>query len=313
MLQAVTQDLARLPNCSVCTTLEAGLNGFAGVDVVFVNSSAEETQAFRQCLQRVDAVLVIAPETNGILLQRCQSVLEAGVTLWNCSPSAIELCGDKLRLYEHLASHGIPTIPTKVCHLDEAPEYHFPFPMVVKPRDGAGSFLTFQVNHPREWAEATLALQEAGLDQKCICQPYIRGRSLSVGINLSFDRQQIECLPVGEQTLSSCGRFRYLGGRIPANIPAESASLIFKMLEATCLSIEGLAGYIGVDVILDEQGQPILVEINPRLTTSYIGYRQLISGSLPEFWFDGRRHLGGLRSDTPFIEFSTDESNDDGF
>ena len=38
--------------------------------------------------------------------------------------------------------------------------------------------------------------------------------------------------------------------------------------------VPGLRGFVGVDLILDEQAPGVsVVEINPRLTTSYVGLR----------------------------------------
>ena len=44
------------------------------------------------------------------------------------------------------------------------------------------------------------------------------------------------------------------------------------------------ASYVGVDLIVpaDEHAPPIVVEINPRLTTSYLGYRALAMDNLAE-------------------------------
>jgi hypothetical protein len=47
-------------------------------------------------------------------------------------------------------------------------------------------------------------------------------------------------------------------------------------------AIGGLRGYIGFDLICTANG-PLLVEINPRLTTSYIGYRELATANLAEW------------------------------
>jgi predicted ATP-grasp superfamily ATP-dependent carboligase len=46
--------------------------------------------------------------------------------------------------------------------------------------------------------------------------------------------------------------------------------------------VPGLRGYVGVDLIVpdDNPDRPIVVEINPRLTTSYIGYRRLTDDNL---------------------------------
>jgi predicted ATP-grasp superfamily ATP-dependent carboligase len=42
--------------------------------------------------------------------------------------------------------------------------------------------------------------------------------------------------------------------------------------------VPGLAGYVGVDVVLGERDW--VIEINPRLTTSYVGLRALAEDNL---------------------------------
>ena len=45
--------------------------------------------------------------------------------------------------------------------------------------------------------------------------------------------------------------------------------------------VPGLRGYIGVDLILDEHAPGVsVVEINPRLTTSYVGLRAALGQNL---------------------------------
>jgi predicted ATP-grasp superfamily ATP-dependent carboligase len=43
-----------------------------------------------------------------------------------------------------------------------------------------------------------------------------------------------------------------------------------------CASIPGLRGYVGVDLVLTNAG-PVLIEVNPRLTTAYLGVRASIN------------------------------------
>jgi predicted ATP-grasp superfamily ATP-dependent carboligase len=40
-------------------------------------------------------------------------------------------------------------------------------------------------------------------------------------------------------------------------------------------AIPGLGAYVGVDLILTDTG-PVVVEVNPRLTTSYVGLAQVL-------------------------------------
>jgi Predicted ATP-utilizing enzyme (ATP-grasp superfamily) len=46
--------------------------------------------------------------------------------------------------------------------------------------------------------------------------------------------------------------------------------------------IPGLSGYVGIDLVLSEGG-PLVIEINPRLTTAYAGLRQSL-GKNPAEW-----------------------------
>ena len=303
MLQAVTDDIARLPDCSVVTTLESGLPFPSNIEVIRVDNADAESAWFHRLLCEADAVLVIAPETNGVLAERCRQVTETNVTSWNCSGAAIELCGDKLRLSQHLAVHGLPTLPTTSVDLDQ-PTSPTTFPVVLKPRDGAGSCLTFLVQNCQHWEHAAQSFHEAGASHGCLSQPFVTGRALSVGVNISLDGRRIECLPVGEQRLSTDGRFQYLGGVIPANISPKAQTAIEDLVLATCRSIDGLAGYIGLDLLLTKDDSPVIVEINPRLTTSYIGYRQLYAQPIPGRWFSSADGTPPSPIQTGPIEFS---------
>ncbi|HLZ08097.1 MAG TPA: ATP-grasp domain-containing protein, partial [Chloroflexota bacterium] len=46
--------------------------------------------------------------------------------------------------------------------------------------------------------------------------------------------------------------------------------------------IPGLFGFVGVDVVLGDDGRDWAIEINPRLTTSYVGLRGLAETNLAE-------------------------------
>src|SRR5690606_33405771 len=64
-------------------------------------------------------------------------------------------------------------------------------------------------------------------------------------------------------------------GRLPV-LPADdqpARALVNRVGQAN----PGLAGYVGVDMILvdGDPQRPVIVEINPRLTTSYLGYARL--------------------------------------
>ena len=49
-----------------------------------------------------------------------------------------------------------------------------------------------------------------------------------------------------------------------------------KAAEKAVEAVSGLKGYVGVDIILTDK-EPIIIEINPRLTVSYIGLRKAMN------------------------------------
>ena len=307
MLRAVVEDIARLPGYSVVTTLDVVHDVELPATIVKVSSSTEEGAIFDRLVREVDAVLVIAPETDGILASRCRAVRDAGVFSWNCSPDAIELCGDKLRFADFLGKRGFETIPTRLAELARPPD-ETSFPIVLKPRDGAGSTQTWIVRNLEEWAFPASELRQAGLAGNTIEQPYLAGRALSVGVNLSFDGQRVEVLPIAEQLLSTDGRLRYLGGVIPANVSKAASVAIHKLVVNVCRAIPGLAGYVGFDLLLDAKDQPMVVEINPRLATSYSGYRRGFSVPIPSRWIESSRDLPVPVFDCPEpVRFAVEE------
>ena len=291
MLAAVTTDLAAVPGCRVVTTLDRRLkDSILGdpsglIEIDSISTADAERVAFERWVKQADATLVIAPETDGILASRVQQVLDLGGVSLNCQPSTIELCGDKLRLARHFASHGIRTVPTRPLSVEgRVPPFDVEQACVIKPRDGAGSWLTFGIRRGdrRAWENAIAEFAGAKATDRAILQPWIDGQSLSVGC-LCEANSRIEVLPIARQHLTG-DHFQYLGGQVPADIPDVTREAIVELVRTTCSSIQGLRGYIGIDLIVThaDPQSPMIMEINPRLTTSYAGYRQLCLDNLAE-------------------------------
>ena len=275
MLLALIADCAGLPGVRVSTLWDARLEDFPlhGIDVHNIVSPKEEAARFAELAGSCDATLVIAPETGGILADRCRIVEGSGGHWLGCSLQAIELCGDKLRLSEFLQKQGIPTLPTHALDARALPADRA-YPIVVKPRDGAGSENTFLIGTPAEFREARRCFES----NEAVWQPFLAGQAVSIAAMIDPVRGRCELLPPAEQHLSRDGRFRYLSGRVPAD--AVDPAAVSRVVSRVCTVLPGLAGYVGFDLIVPPDSAPVLVEINPRLTTSYLGYRQLSETNL---------------------------------
>lgn len=285
MLLAVVKSLLEIPDCQIATTLDrrqgewlCGLDLPAdAVQVEFIDRAEGEQAAFDRQIDESDATLVIAPETDGVLWKRVRRVLDHGSTSLNCRPESILLCGDKLALAAHLTANGIPTIPTLAAELQVQPWEQLESSCVLKLRDGAGSALTFLVPYrdSDKWQHAANEFLVAGASDRAIVQPWVAGQALSVA-GLCDESGDIDLFPVACQHLG-LPTFQYLGGSIPARLSARAVGMIGDLVRATCRVVPGLRGYVGFDLVLPETdpAAPMIVEINPRLTTSFVGYREL--------------------------------------
>lgn len=294
MLTALIEDIAALSEYNVVTTWDARLGEcpLQNCDVHRVSSPREESSVFRELVSASDAAWIIAPETNGELLKRAlqfrlvneaESPRRPPRRFLGSSERAILLASDKLPLATWLQERSIPTPETLPFNPADRQAVRWPEPTVVKRRDGAGSQDMFVIHDGFELWNARHQLGRLDEPETFIQQPLIAGKALSVALLISDDGSVIEILPVAEQHLSDDGRFKYLGGRIPADIPAESAFAVQQLAERACRAVPGLAGWVGCDIVLplDRPLEPVLIEINPRLTSSYLGYRRLTDDKIP--------------------------------
>ncbi len=337
MLRAFLRDLLCISQLQVVTTWDRRLAEELGIEspalqVIPVSGTDEEREVFTRLCHDVDGTYVIAPELDDELSQRVsvaicsateRSFAEQKTTLrnWNCSVEAINLCGDKWALYEHFTRCGIPTIPTRrvSCESDESALL---WPRVLKLRMGAGSQSMQLVSSREEWERAVLQYDSTNRCTEAIAQPWVHAQSFSVGAII--DRSgAVHVLPVADQFIDPQRGFAYLGGRIPSTV--ETGSLD-SLIRQTLSTIPGLRGYVGVDLLLpyrrgigfqpvippndyDRQetypmATPLIVEINPRLTTSYVGYQQLCLNNLAALWI-GEEVLPSILSwKSGSVEFS---------
>jgi predicted ATP-grasp superfamily ATP-dependent carboligase len=106
-------------------------------------------------------------------------------------------------------------------------------------------------------------------------QRYVRGQAASV--SLLADGRRAVPLAVNAQRVAAGAAFAYRGGSTPFSHPLAAAAADTAV--RTCATIPGLRGYIGVDLVLADAG-PLVIEVNPRLTTAYLGVRAVLDDNL---------------------------------
>jgi len=248
----------------------------------------ERGRLFHDALRVSDAALVIAPAGGGVLEARCREVEQEGRLLLGPSSAAVRLASDKLLAYRCLLAAKVPVPRTEAVPFasagrrlrDRTP------PFVVKPRDGCGGQGVILVRRRAAVAAAIESLRETTGRRDFLVQDYVVGDAASVSI-LARDRAEpgvrgdLLTLALNRQRFEWRDAFLYLGGETPW--PHRLASRALAVARAAVLALArsapGVRGYLGVDLVLGRTGATV-IELNPRLTTSYLGLRRSVRENL---------------------------------
>ena len=272
-------------NALVEDFLDAGLCVVTTQDVRLGESAADPCQAFRVDTVRSaederqliaehasasDWTLIVAPESDGVLVRRVQWAEHHGARLLGLSSELCELFSNKHETANWLSRRGIQTT---VGQLVDSTDRQFPqgvaVPSVCKPNDGAGSVGVFTVEDPSIWSPPSSPHR---LETRC------QGDSAS--ISLLCGKHGHAPLPCVYQHLSDDGCFQYRGGALPVSpsFQLRAKSLALEVADHLPPSARGL---VGIDLVLAEQADnDVIVEVNPRVTTSYVGLRQACRSNL---------------------------------
>lgn len=276
MVSAMAADLARVPGVELFVTRDARLPDQTiphGTPIV-ISSAADEHAQLTAWATRVEGVLLIAPEYGRRLQERAEWIERAGGRLLSPDAAFIELATHKTRTAEHLARNGVPVPRAHLLQADEPVPEDFPFPAVFKPEDGVGCQETHLASARHEVAPI-----RAQLPGVCRVEAYCAGEAASI-IGLCGPRRRV-LLPPCFQHISVNGHFQYRGGAYPLPRP-----LMYRACHLARRAFEALpvtSGCVGLDLVLGEDPagtQDVVIEVNPRLTTSYLGLRQATTANL---------------------------------
>jgi predicted ATP-grasp superfamily ATP-dependent carboligase len=289
MLSALVQDLSALPGVECVATRDQRLD-IPPLDARFIipGEGEDAFDLWGYLATEVEAVWPIAPETDGCLERLSVLALARNRTLLGSRPEAVRLAASKQATATVLARYGVPVVETAPASAALPPSR---FGWVAKPDDGVGAEDTLFFTEPTSLREF-LSAHDRG--DRFVVQPCLPGTAASLSV--LFRDGEASVLSCNRQDVTATrGRLRYRGGVVGA-LEAFRPCLA-PIAQRVAAALPGLWGYAGIDLILTSDG-PVVLEVNPRLTTSYAGLGRALGSNPAGFVVDLARG-GKLASAAP--------------
>jgi len=271
MLRALVEDLAAVPGVELVVTRDARLERPPPLpaEVVSLDGPGDFPAAWARCVGEADAVWPVAPESGGVLERIGRTVQAAGRLLLGCRPEAVGVAASKLATVRTLAARGVPVVPT---HPLEGPLPAHDGCWVVKPDDGAGC-LGARIVGGAAALEAWLATLSGSERARLVAQPFVPGTPASLCVLARDGAARL--LSVNLQRVALVNEGFALLGCVVNGLEEGGDPVYAALAEAVAAALPGLWGCFGVDLVVTPHG-PRVLEVNPRLTTSYAGLHRAL-------------------------------------
>ena len=265
MLKALISDLVEIDGIEVVTTRDARLNKpDLPIEVHMLCDLEDFPMAWQKCVETADAVWPVAPEFSNILMHISEAVISQGKVLLNSPPQAVQMTSSKLMTSNHLLEHGIPVVPTYKFE-DGIPDHSGSW--VLKPDDGVGCR---GISICRDRDELCQQFKSLPQESRFVIQPFVHGTPTS--LNILACNGEAMVLSVNHQRIAMTDNGFVLLGCV-VNGHLKHRARFHRLGREVVAAIPELWGIIGVDAIDSKDGLQVL-EVNPRITTSYVGLKE---------------------------------------
>ncbi|MFB3117001.1 MAG: ATP-grasp domain-containing protein [Gammaproteobacteria bacterium] len=289
MLDALLIDLLDSGFTDIITTRDKRLDPIL-LPVESVPIKGDIYHVWQSCMNDADAVWIIAPESDDVLFDLTLMAEQSDCHVLGCSSESVKSASSKLQTSKLLNKNDIPCIETVLFKDETIPESECGW--VIKPDDGVGGEDCYFCANREDLKQ----LKDSISVEHFVIQKYLPGIPASLSMICYQGKAQL--LACNEQ------QFCFKNGKgklteLVVNGMQEQWIQFNKIAQKIAIADTGLFGYIGIDLIVPEDGVgsesvPVVVEINPRLTTSYVGLRQSLSLNPAELilsiWQNGTIH-----------------------
>ena len=269
----------------------------------FMNSIAD-------IASRYDKVIVIAPPMELIELAK---ILK---NIWGPGIEYIKSFSDKFYSIYALEKCGIEVPKTiEIRDIRDVDFSLLEYPIVIKPCMQAGSTCVYIARGYSEAIENSVKALNCDPFHRAVIQQYVKG--IHGSISAIFKNKKIVFYSINRQIITlENNMFRYKGNVLPIR-DAKIIKNVYKLLTQFIECYPDLEGYIGFDIVIENE-KPIVVEVNPRITTPFIAIAKLYP-EIGKIFIDAIRgididtqiYLGDVTSESALIAIQEKEIKND--
>ena len=319
MLNSLIKDFKSL-DFEVYTLLDYRINQLSSllaVNHIIIKKEGNLLNHFEELVERTDYSFIIAPESQNILLELTKIVQKHQKDLLSTNLEGIVIGTSKMKTYDFFQKNKLLTPKTYLIPLKNK-QLNLDFiirkfnemnkSIVIKPEDGVGAESIYYFETIEQIKEF-FHQENSKIDtnRNYILQEYIEGKDISISlINMPGSRNKKSnkslLLSINSQFVDIKNynyESEYFGGYTPIENFQQYSNELMEILKEVDFS--SFSGYFGIDLIRSDDSKFYFIEINPRLTTSYIGIRNVIIQNPAKLIMDSRLNL--LQSKTVSIPF----------
>ena len=257
-----------------------------------INARDNFIKKYKESIKECEYCFIIAPEFSRILYELTKIAIDNDKKVLSIGLKGIKMSESKIKTYDFFKDRKVYTPQTHLIPFkNESLDLDFiirefrkiKHPIIIKPEDGVGAeSIYYFENEAQIYNFFNVSISKIEPTRNFILQEYIEGEDLSVSL-IGCSESTIQnvnkpiVLSINSQDITiknSHSGSEYYGGYTPVEEYDEKLKILSKALEK--LDLSEFSGYFGIDFIKKHDNTLHFIEINPRLTTSYIGIRNVI-------------------------------------
>ncbi len=275
MLRGLVDDLLHCghhPVVSIDSRLQ--IHDFSDATCVSISNKTELEQALAELASQVDGVFLIAPESNGRLVRLVSHLAKFAHKLLSPNLAFVEMTSDKTATLARLGASGLKTpIGDRLDRWQtKASLATFPLPAMLKPNDGVGGEGNRRIT---DWDSLPIPIVSP---DRWRLEEWVEGQPASISVICGHESCEKFFLPPTFQIFQN-------GHWIDCEIVL-SPEKTFRATELAKKTIKALPvtnGFIGIDFVFGPQAvDDTVIEVNPRLTSSYLRLRNSVNFNIAE-------------------------------